>query len=78
MPKDSISDLREAMRTKELAKEIGAPDLAQPGWYRLMGDDLRTADTKAIAEMSPEARRIFERRQRKAQSKLLAALKAAA
>ena len=39
------------------------PQLAQPFWYRLVGTD---AQKSAEQEMSPEARRIAERKRRKA------------
>lgn len=39
--------------------------LKQPYWYRLVGQDRRTADDKAQAEMSPAARRAQRRNERK-------------
>jgi hypothetical protein len=45
------------------------PQLAQPHWYRLVGDDLRGQEQRAVEAMSPEARLVYERKQRKAQTR---------
>lgn len=43
------------------------PQLAQPFWYKLVGATLeKTAHEIALAEMSPEARRIYHRKRVKA------------
>ena len=43
------------------------PQLAQPFWYRLVGRLLdRTTHEQMLAELSPEARRIYNRKRTKA------------
>lgn len=64
-----------AHRTHQLASEIGAPDLAEPGWYQLVGAQYHDGGTA----LSPEGQRIADRKARKAaQRRFLDALGKAA
>jgi hypothetical protein len=49
------------------------PQLAQPFWHKLVGQDRRYEEQRVLADMSPEARLVYERKQRKAKRRQYAA-----
>lgn len=68
-PEKRASPCPECIRSQGLCASCGKsvlPQLAQPFWYKLVGTDRRDESQRTVAEMSPEARKVYNRKRTKA------------
>lgn len=67
--RDETEALKREWEHEQRIRKLDARQLLlkQPHWYQLVGLDRRTQDDHAVAEMSPEARKVAARRARKSQ-----------